>query len=317
MLSLAFAASIGWHRAHGHMSRAHPAHSLTLRTTLDVPFVSMLCSGVPLLPLGMSDVEFQRVAKRVPPIAECLQGAQARDGWPSLRALQARLAISDAELKAAVLRVPQLLLCEDYAVEVGPGLAVVQQRLALSDEQLKGLVLKLPQMLGLDFAAEVAPKLDALQQSLGCDDAALAAEVRVRILKHAPYISTVPRLRIHCRFELHVAHARAHDAPAQVLRKPSATGIEVRGAHTRRSPPPAMMCSSPPDETEAGKGQTPAPSKGGTDGADDDEEGGVPPFLFEGVLAAAAVYFTVSSDARVHSAARTDRHCCIFTVHIY
>ena len=52
------------------------------------------------------------------------------------------------------------------------------QRLSLSDEQLKGVVLKLPQLLGLDYATEVAPKLDALQQRLGCDDAALAAEVR-------------------------------------------------------------------------------------------------------------------------------------------
>ena len=52
------------------------------------------------LPLGMSDKEFQRVAKRVPTIAECLQGAQARDGWPSLCALQTRLTITDAELKA-------------------------------------------------------------------------------------------------------------------------------------------------------------------------------------------------------------------------
>ena len=57
----------------------------------------------------------------MPPIAECLQGAQARDGWPSLCALQARLTISDAELKAAVLRLPQLLLVEDYATEVGTG----------------------------------------------------------------------------------------------------------------------------------------------------------------------------------------------------
>ena len=51
----------------------------------------------------MSDVEFQRVAKRVPPIADCLQGVQAREGWPSLRALQNRLAISDTELKVAML----------------------------------------------------------------------------------------------------------------------------------------------------------------------------------------------------------------------
>ena len=52
------------------------------------------------------------------------------------------------------------------------------------------------QVLGLDYDTEVAPKLDALQQSLGCDAAALSAEV---------------------------------------LRKPSATGIEVRGAAKRRA----------------------------------------------------------------------------------
>ena len=77
-----------------------------------------------------------------------------------------------------MLRLPQLLLVEEYEAEVAPGLDAVQQRLSLSDEQLKGVVLKLPQLLGLDYATEVAPKLDALQQRLGCDDAALAAEVR-------------------------------------------------------------------------------------------------------------------------------------------
>ena len=162
MLSVVLVASQGWQPAHGHVTRGQLAR----------PRMSLGS-----LPLGMSDKEFQRVAKRVPTIAECLQGAQARDGWPSLCALQTRLTITDAELKAAVLRLPQLLLVEDYASEVAPGLEAVQRRLALSDEQLKGVVLKLPQLLGLDYDSEVAPKLDALQQRLGCDDAALAAEV--------------------------------------------------------------------------------------------------------------------------------------------
>ena len=144
------------------------------------------------LPLGMKEAEFNRIAKRIPEIAGTLDSSQARSGWPVLQALQVRLTCSETELKAAVLRLPQLLLCDDYDGEISPGLASLQQRLALDDDQLKFLVLKLPQVLGLDYDTEVAPKLDALQQSLGCDDAALAAEV---------------------------------------LRKPSATGIEVRGAH--------------------------------------------------------------------------------------
>lgn len=151
----------------------------------------MMCQSSSL-PLGMSEAEFARIAKRIPEIAGAAKSPEARIGWPALQALQARLACSETELKSAVLRLPQLLLCDDYDGEVAPGLTSLQQRLALDDAQLKFLVLKLPQVLGLDFGAEVAPKLDALQQSLGCDDAALAAEV---------------------------------------LRKPSATGIEVRGAH--------------------------------------------------------------------------------------
>ena len=38
----------------------------------------------------------------------------------------------------------------------------LQARLRLSDPQLRRLVTKLPQLLGLDYDAEVAPKLDAL-----------------------------------------------------------------------------------------------------------------------------------------------------------
>ena len=175
MLCALAVATAGWQPAPAHVARQHLAR----------PRMSALGS----LPLGMSDKEFQRVAKRVPAIAECREGTQARDGWPALCALQERLTISDAELKAAVLRLPQLLLVEEYEAEVAPGLHAVQQRLALSDEQLKGVVLKLPQLLGLDYATEVAPKLDALQQRLGCDDAALAAEVC--LLLTAP-LSTAP-----------------------------------------------------------------------------------------------------------------------------
>ena len=162
MLCVVLLQAQGWQPAQGHVARGHLAGP---RMQLGS------------LPLGISVKEFQRIAKRVPAIAECREGSQARDGWPALCALQTRLAISDAELKAAVLRLPQLLLVERYSDEVAPGLEAVQRRLALSDEQLKGVVLKLPQLLGLDYDSAVAPKLDALQQRLGCDEAALAAEV--------------------------------------------------------------------------------------------------------------------------------------------
>ena len=73
-----------------------------------------MCSSEFEPPLGISDAEFQRIRKRIPDIGDCLQGDQARDGWPALRKLQTQLGCSDAELKAAVLRLPQLLLCNDY-----------------------------------------------------------------------------------------------------------------------------------------------------------------------------------------------------------
>ena len=134
----------------------------------------------------------------------------------------------------------------------------LEVRLGLSQDQLRVLVTKLPQMLGLDYATEVQPKLDALQQRLGCDDAALSAEV---------------------------------------LRKPSATGIEVRGAvKTSRSTAPSMMCSPPPatdepaaNDDDQGKEEAAAAAPPAA-AAEDDDEPGVPPFLFEGLLLAAAAY---------------------------
>lgn len=51
----------------------------------------------------------------------------------------------------------------------------LQARLRLSNPQLRRLVTKLPQLLGLDYDAEVAPKLDALAaRSGGASDAELA-----------------------------------------------------------------------------------------------------------------------------------------------
>ena len=54
----------------------------------------------------------------------------------------------------------------------------LEARLGLSDEQLRLIVIKLPQMLGLDFEEEIAPKLDALSERLGCaSDEELAARL--------------------------------------------------------------------------------------------------------------------------------------------
>lgn len=215
-----------------------------------------LCTASLLL--GMSDKEFERIAKVMPSIVDCAESAQAQAGWPVLGALQTHLGLSDAELKTALLRLPQLMLYEDYEGEIAPSLTAVQGWLALTDVDLKSLVLKLPQMLGLDYELEIVPRLDALQASLDCSDEALSAEV---------------------------------------LCKPSSTGIEVRGSLRRAGA--ASMCA-PTDEDPAGQDESlieptaePEASKEAAAGVEDNEAGGMPPFLLEGLLLAAAAYFTL------------------------
>ena len=87
----------------------------------------------------------RRTAARVPAVEEMVRGREAASGWASLTRLQARLGLSSEELKAIVLRLPQLL-GESYEATVAPPLEALQARLRLSDPQLRRLVTKLPQL---------------------------------------------------------------------------------------------------------------------------------------------------------------------------
>lgn len=154
--------------------------------------------------LGLSKSEAQRLATRVPCVRETVE-REVFGGAKSLRALQARLQLTDKELKAAVMRLPQLLL-DEYDVDVAPRLEALQKRLELTNDELKALVIKLPQVLGLDHEAEVRPKLDELQRAVGYSDSELKAEV---------------------------------------LRKPSSIGVEVRGGAGQATSAPGTLPGLP------------------------------------------------------------------------
>ena len=82
--------------------------------------------------------------------------------------------MSAAELKAVVLRLPQLI-GDNYELALAPSLDRLQARLGLADEQMRFIVTKCPQLLGLEYEVEIAPKLDALSERLRCaSDAELA-----------------------------------------------------------------------------------------------------------------------------------------------
>ena len=53
----------------------------------------------------------------------------------------------------------------------------LQARLGLSDDELRHLATRLPQLLGLSVSANIEPKLSFLQQQLELDEAALRHEV--------------------------------------------------------------------------------------------------------------------------------------------
>ena len=61
--------------------------------------------------------------------------------------------------------------------ELAPCSLRLQARLGLSDEQLRRLATRLPQLLGLSVSANIEPKLRFLQQVLELDEASLRREV--------------------------------------------------------------------------------------------------------------------------------------------
>ena len=142
--------------------------------------------------LGLSDKSWATMKRNVPEVEALVRsGPGATSGWASLLALQERVGLSDAELRAAVQRLPQLL-GYDYDTEVGPPLESLTVELGLETDELKKLVTKVPQLLGLDFAEAIEPRLETLRAE--GDGRLSGAELKEKLLA-----------------------------------KPSALGVEVRG----------------------------------------------------------------------------------------
>ena len=75
-----------------------------------------------------------------------------------------------------VLGLPQVVALS-YADNVAPSLDSLQARLGLSDDELRHLATRLPQLLGLSISANIEPKLSFLQQQLEFDEETLRHEV--------------------------------------------------------------------------------------------------------------------------------------------
>jgi len=101
----------------------------------------------------------------------------------TLRALQGRLTLSDAELTRVVRRLPQVF-GYSYERKVAPSLEALQDRFAISDVELKKAVMSWPSLLSLSYENNVAPSLEALQSCLGLSD----AEVR-RVFLYFPAVA--------------------------------------------------------------------------------------------------------------------------------
>ena len=120
--------------------------------------------------------------------------------WPTFGGKYTLAGASQQQLKAMILRVPQLI-GDDFDSCISPSLECVQAALAIDDSELLVLVTKLPQILGGDYAEEIKPRIDVLRAEIEKD------------------IGRWPR-----DSELAVK--------LKVLAKPSVLGIEVRGHHS-------------------------------------------------------------------------------------
>ena len=138
----------------------------------------------------------------------------------------AALGLSAAEVKRTVGRVPEVLAYS--AATTARAAAALKVRLALDDVAFKKkIALRLPQALGLSYDADVAPELDALQAGLDLCDAELRALVlgAPQILGLSYEADVAPSV---ARLEREFGSPEA--ARAEVLRKPAALELEVRGS---------------------------------------------------------------------------------------
>lgn len=144
----------------------------------------------------------------------------------------AALGLTPSELKRTVTRVPEVLAYS--SARAAATAAALRARLALDDlEFKKKIVLRLPQALGLDYAA-VGPELDALAAALDLAD----DELR-KVVLGAPQIlglsyddAVRPTVEALAR-DLGSAEA----AKAEVLRRPAALDLDVRGSKRGAAPP--------------------------------------------------------------------------------
>ena len=94
------------------------------------------------------------------------------DVAPSLRALQAEVGLSEAELRGVVLGRPALLGVR-WKENVEPRVKELRRGLGLDDAGLRRVIVGHPPLLGLKRASHIQPNFRRLGTELGLDDAGL------------------------------------------------------------------------------------------------------------------------------------------------
>ena len=139
--------------------------------------------------LGLSETQLKKVVTTFPSVLG------VRETEPLLAKLQARLGLSEAELQKVVVGRPPVLGLS-YEASLEPSLAKLQSRLSLSEAQLQRVVVALPQVLGMSYEAKLEPSLTKLQARLDMDEAELRAVVvgRPQVLGYSYEANLRPKL---------------------------------------------------------------------------------------------------------------------------
>merc|ERR1719424_2216565 len=110
--------------------------------------------------LGLSETQLKKVVTTFPSVLG------VRETEPLLAKLQARLGLSEAQLQRVVVALPQVLGMS-YEAKLEPSLTKLQARLDMDEAELRAVVVGRPQVLGYSYEANLRPKLDFLQVELG------------------------------------------------------------------------------------------------------------------------------------------------------
>ena len=157
--------------------------------------------------LALSDADLRKILLRVPDVVDLSFFSNVQ---PTLLALQQLLGLSDVELKTVLVGHPTLLTYS-FEENIRPTCLALEALLGLTRAELRAVIIRWPQGIGYSFEENVRPSLAALRRALDLSAADLKKLVRSQpsVIGLDTEANVLPTIsKVRGRFGLSVAEAR-------------------------------------------------------------------------------------------------------------